>query len=246
MQDTIGYDVETGLFWCNSRYYNPEWGRWISPDSIEYLDPESIDGLNLYAYCGNNPVNRYDPSGHAWDVVLDIGFIAWDIYNLFTNDGHKDWKNWASLGFDLVFAVLPFVTGGGGQVVKLANVGDDLHDLSKVTVVGETMSRVQTVSQFVNAADNLYDGYQMYGVYSSFGKIGKVAAEVGGKLDNAVWLLDKLQRVYNVVDIGIDIGRGAGKILGRSSSYALERLILWTWKNRNIIKFFSHLDFQEE
>ncbi|MBQ3252916.1 MAG: RHS repeat-associated core domain-containing protein [Acholeplasmatales bacterium] len=53
----MGYDVETGLFWCNSRYYNPEWGRWISPDSIEYLDPESINGLNLYCYCGNNPVN---------------------------------------------------------------------------------------------------------------------------------------------------------------------------------------------
>ena len=63
MQDTIGYDVESGLFWCNSRYYNPEWGRWISPDSIEYLDPSSINGLNLYAYCGNDPVNYYDPFG---------------------------------------------------------------------------------------------------------------------------------------------------------------------------------------
>ena len=58
------YDVETGLFWCNSRYYNPEWGRWISPDSIEYLDPQSINGLNLYAYCNNNPVMYSDPDGH--------------------------------------------------------------------------------------------------------------------------------------------------------------------------------------
>ena len=51
------YDIETGLFYCNSRYYNPEWGRFISLDSIEYLDPESINGLNLYCYCMNNPVN---------------------------------------------------------------------------------------------------------------------------------------------------------------------------------------------
>ena len=50
------YDVETGLFWLSSRYYLPELCRWISPDSIEYLDPESINGLNLYVYCGNNPV----------------------------------------------------------------------------------------------------------------------------------------------------------------------------------------------
>ena len=60
------YDVETGLFWISSRYYSPEWGRWISPDSIEYLDPESINGLNLYAYCGNDPINRIDPTGHNW------------------------------------------------------------------------------------------------------------------------------------------------------------------------------------
>ena len=58
------YDDETGLFYCNSRYYNPEWGRWISPDSIEYLDPESINGLNLYCYCMNNPIMYANPSGH--------------------------------------------------------------------------------------------------------------------------------------------------------------------------------------
>ena len=177
-----------------------------------------------------------DPSGHWIETVFDIGFIIWDIYNLCTNDGHKDWKNWAALGFDLLFAALPFVTGGGGNVIKLANVGDDLHDISKVTVVGETMNRVQIVSQFVNATDNLYDGYQMYGVYSTFGKTGKLVAEVGGKVDNALWLLDKLRDGYTIVDIGIDSGR-----LIRSSSYAMERVILWTWRYRNKIKLAWHL-----
>ena len=66
-------DVETGLFWCNSRYYNPEWGRWISPDSIEYLDPSSINGLNLYCYCFNNPIVYVDPDGYEpkwWQWAL--------------------------------------------------------------------------------------------------------------------------------------------------------------------------------
>ena len=50
------YDVETQLYWVSSRYYSPELCGWISPDDIEYLDPKSVNGLNLYCYCYNNPV----------------------------------------------------------------------------------------------------------------------------------------------------------------------------------------------
>jgi uncharacterized protein RhaS with RHS repeats len=58
------------------RYYNPEWGRWIQPDDIEYLSPQSINGLNLYAYCNNDPVNKYDPSGHFAITTALIGFCV--------------------------------------------------------------------------------------------------------------------------------------------------------------------------
>ena len=50
------YDVETGLYYCNSRYYNSKIYRWISADDIDYLEPESINGLNLYVYCGDDLV----------------------------------------------------------------------------------------------------------------------------------------------------------------------------------------------
>ena len=56
-------DDETGLYYLNARYYDPEIGRFISADSIAYLAPESINGLNVYAYCGNNPVMNVDPTG---------------------------------------------------------------------------------------------------------------------------------------------------------------------------------------
>ena len=75
------YDSETQLYWLSSRYYSPELCRFISKDSIEYLEPESINGLNLYAYCGNDPVNYYDPTGHsAILIALAIGAVLGGIY----------------------------------------------------------------------------------------------------------------------------------------------------------------------
>ncbi len=67
-------DKETEFYYCNSRYFSPELCRWISPDSIEYLDSESINGLNLYAYCNNDSVNYYDPSGYS--ALLALGIFA--------------------------------------------------------------------------------------------------------------------------------------------------------------------------
>ena len=59
------YDLETGLYYLNSRYYDPETGRFLNQDLISYLDPETVNGLNLYTYCLNDPVNYVDPTGHA-------------------------------------------------------------------------------------------------------------------------------------------------------------------------------------
>ena len=57
------------------RYYSPELCRFIQPDSIEYLDPSSINGLNLYCYCINNPIMYADPSGHFPVAALIIGTL---------------------------------------------------------------------------------------------------------------------------------------------------------------------------
>ena len=70
------YDVETNLFLVSSRYYSPELCRWISPDDIEYLDPESVNGLNLYCYCFNDPINYIDPDGHFPILALVLTGIA--------------------------------------------------------------------------------------------------------------------------------------------------------------------------
>ena len=71
------YDVDTGLYYLPARYYDPTTGRFISADDIEYADPETINGLNLYAYCGNNPVMNIDPTGHDfWSWLLGIFIVV--------------------------------------------------------------------------------------------------------------------------------------------------------------------------
>ena len=57
------YDTETGLYYLNSRYYDPETGRFINADSaIGQIG--NVQSTNMFAYCFNNPVNMSDPTGN--------------------------------------------------------------------------------------------------------------------------------------------------------------------------------------
>ncbi len=55
--------LKTGLYYLNSRFYDPETARFMQEDSYDgdVYDPLS---LNLYTYCSNNPISYCDPSGH--------------------------------------------------------------------------------------------------------------------------------------------------------------------------------------
>ena len=57
------YDTDTGLYYLQSRYYNPQWGRFLNADGYVNANGDLI-GFNMYAYCGNNPVNNVDLTGH--------------------------------------------------------------------------------------------------------------------------------------------------------------------------------------
>ena len=67
------YDTESQMYYCNTRYYVPEWCRWLTPDSPSYLQPETIDGMNLFTYCGNDPIVNKDITGHAFISALLVG-----------------------------------------------------------------------------------------------------------------------------------------------------------------------------
>jgi len=72
-------DPETDNYYYRARYYHPEIGRFLQPDPIGY-----DDGLNMYTYVGNNPINWIDPfglyshnnqGGHHWNLKDTLGHI---------------------------------------------------------------------------------------------------------------------------------------------------------------------------
>ena len=69
------YDQETGLYYLQSRYYNPEWGRFLNADAL--VSTGGLLGNNMFMYCLNNPIRYFDYQG----------MLSSDIYYATLGDG---------------------------------------------------------------------------------------------------------------------------------------------------------------
>lgn len=72
------YDIETGLYYGQKRYYSPAWGRFINASDPMTLteDMSSVYNSNLFNYCGNDPVNNITKTGfNAPDLVISEAFV---------------------------------------------------------------------------------------------------------------------------------------------------------------------------
>ena len=65
--------METGLYYLQSRYYDPAVGRFINADG--QLNP-GVLGSNMYAYCNNNPIMGTDETGRGWLGALVGGLCG--------------------------------------------------------------------------------------------------------------------------------------------------------------------------
>ena len=64
------YDTETGFYYLQSRYYDPEIGRFINADSYASTDATGLLSTNMFAYCENDPVNKSDPTGEVAPILI--------------------------------------------------------------------------------------------------------------------------------------------------------------------------------
>ena len=163
--------VEPNLYFLKSRYYDPEVGRFISPDSVDFIDPYSFFGFNLYAYCGNDPVNKYDPSGHSWESFWN-GVGNWFV------------DNWVKLTIGTAFiiggAIVTALTAGTGMGF-VATFGSAL--LTSAKAVGISMAISASIGTIVGGitggwngalqgfSNGLADGFMWGGIFAGGAQI---------------------------------------------------------------------------
>ena len=130
-------DTETAFYYVSSRYYDPEIGRFINADAVDLLGANGdFASLNLFTYCGNNPVTRKDAGGYAWETVFDIISLGTSIIEVSCNPA--DVGAWIGLVGDIIDVAVPFVAGVGETVRavnagrKIADAADDMNDARRV------------------------------------------------------------------------------------------------------------------
>lgn len=137
------YDFETNLYYLNSRYYDPETGRFVNADDIAILNStkEVLNGLNLYTYCLNNPVNYIDPDGQ-FVLALIFAFLAVTTIAgaiiggvISHNNGNTGWD----LAKDIILGAGLGLAAGGAIVAAVAAIAGAL---GVTAVLGASIAQI--------------------------------------------------------------------------------------------------------
>ena len=153
------YDNETELYYLQSRYYDPDVGRFINADAFASTS-QGILGNNMFAYCRNNPVSRIDPSG-TYDCCLaddDLGDLLSD--NIRHSGGASGGLSYSgsSLG-GIVAPVVSsiFAIGSIGSIAREANkkiILSKTNEDEKDVVIAKTRSGLGTTYYHVTTMES--------------------------------------------------------------------------------------------
>ena len=219
------YDEATKLYFLQTRYYDPEIGRFITIDSVSYLDPDSINGINLYAYCGNNPVMNLDPTG--------------------TFNWKKFWGGFAIVAATAVAVALTVVTFGSGSVAGAIIIGATIgfaSELFSQTIVGDaTLAEVnwgQVAVSTIAGATSAIPGVGL-GVASAISgvAVGINTWIAGGSMEDAI-TRGAIAAASSLVFGSILRAVGIGKMVKISKgSYAGKKVFLKNTGYSSLAKF---------
>ena len=176
-----------GLLLLGYRYYEPQNGRFTSRDPIGYEG-----GVNLYAYCGNNPIMNFDPSGTDWLDNTSNFFAGWGdtlsfgatggIRQLIGVDGVVDRSSGAYIGGEVVGTVQSFVEAAPG-VIGAVRAIRTARSIRTVILTGEGVIKTTGFTlrkeggYFLKTAVNAYGRQALQAQVEALKSLGKLAPE---------------------------------------------------------------------
>ena len=124
------YDTDLGFYLLETRYYDPETGRFINADGV--VDNKGVETTNLYSYCANDPINNKDEDGKGVVGALISGAINAGLSALTAKSqgqSRKTVAKKAAVGFAIGF-VTGFVTGGLSSISRAYKLGKLVRGLT--------------------------------------------------------------------------------------------------------------------
>ena len=162
------YDTETGLYYLTTRYYDPEVCRFISAD-VYMSTGQGVLGGNMWAYCLNNPVNRFDTCG-TWSM-----------------------PNWEKIAIGIaaiaVGVAVTAITGGtaipaliaGVKAACIAGAISAGTSAATTAISGDNLSTVVRKSAKA-AVDGFADGFMAGGITAGVSQVASGGFKIAAKL----------------------------------------------------------------
>ena len=163
-------DVETGLYYLQSRYYDPATMRFINADdpNVIQMETEEKQELNLYVYCVNDPENGVDPTGYiAVRVIVSaaIGGVVGGLLEVvlqYIQGRRIDNLNWSSVVIEFLNGAITGALIGLGLSPSFTRFGRAL--INMVTSIAHSIQKKAGFWKTIGAA--LFSGLSTY-VFSS-------------------------------------------------------------------------------
>ena len=192
------YDSETGFYYLQSRYYDPEIGRFINADSYASTDATGLLSTNMFAYCENDPVNKSDPTGEVAPILVAMaGGALVGIAEQFMTDVIYAMVTGQSLGacFSSVGTYVSSAVGGAMSVLPGGGVMRAFSELVLTTTIQTSIDaalapqKYEKTTPYSEAIENVFTtGASKLGdktasnvadkMFKSAAKQGKVGSKV--------------------------------------------------------------------
>ncbi len=173
------YDTETGLYYLQSRYYSPEWGRFINADGTTLDEGADLVGHNMYLYCANNPINRIDATGKS--LTIGTIFIVTGILMIVSTAtqaviNRKKWNNAEDMFFNAIANTRP-------SEDTLNSLADKAKDSVEVKSVVKNEIKNSQGKNFENKTGSI--NFTSGDLYLAIGKANTITS--GTKISNNTW-----------------------------------------------------------